>query len=457
MPQSSRTPSVSKAIRTTARQTPRDLARAEKANIARTVPTPGVPKKKFPGTKPFWEFPITQGFGPTDETLDGPYAGYPHFNKGNDYAVPENTPLTPIVPGKIVNVSDDPENSTGWGKFVWVRDSVGNIHRYNHLNSVSVKMGDTVDTETTIGLSGNTGKSTGPHVSLDISNDKGEFVDPTPFVGEVESDTTRGEVVKGRKPTTKLAGNYEQRVQQLLSEMDDIQSQLDEYEASNGQLLEYDPDRRIVGYFDESAPEDSWQVDSDGNISPPFKLDSKATALFRKQLSAKDTLTRLITARKEGAIQSGEDSAKAYLGSEKEKSGEAARAYNDYSTRLSDMSGLENQMLSRANALSDTYRQSVDDRNKTWQSISQGELPGAFRSYSSKPTSGYDYKPHVANIARSLPREAPGFRPITPDAVEPYQFPTFDDGSMQIPQGPTGMSDQERIEYYNSIRGDIGF
>ena len=212
-----------------------------------------------------------------------------------------------------------------------------------------------------------------------------------------------------------------------------------------------------MGYFDESAPKDSWQVNSDGNISPPFKLDSKATTLFRKQLSTKDSLTRLITARKEGAIQSGEDAAKAYVVSDTAKSEEVARAYNDFSTRLSDMSGIENQMLSRANMLSDTYKQSVDDRNKTWQSISQGELPGAFRSYSSKPTRGYDYKPHVASIARSLPREAPGFRPITPEAMEPYQFPTFDDGSIQIPQGPTGMSDQERIDYYNSIRGEIGF
>lgn len=53
---------------------------------------------------------------------------------------------------------------------------------YNHLTSSSVKKGDTVRVGQNIGLSGNTGNSTGPHLHFEVMVG-GKFIDPAPWIG----------------------------------------------------------------------------------------------------------------------------------------------------------------------------------------------------------------------------------------------------------------------------------
>lgn len=124
---------------------------------------------------------ITQGFGPTNEVLDGPYNGYAHFNKGYDFGV-DNQPIGANISGLVVGISNDSSNPNGWGKSVAIKDDNGNIHHYSHLSAINVGMGQSIEYGQQIGVSGNTGASTGPHLSYDVEDATGQFIDPTDFL-----------------------------------------------------------------------------------------------------------------------------------------------------------------------------------------------------------------------------------------------------------------------------------
>lgn len=125
-----------------------------------------------------WDAPITQGFGPTNEPLDGPYGGYAHFNRGLDYGAPEGTPIPANVSGTVISAQD---HGDGWGLAIRVQDAQGNIHNYGHLGAIDVKPGDKVTPGMLLGKVGNTGKSTGPHLSYDVWDSQGTPVDPSPW------------------------------------------------------------------------------------------------------------------------------------------------------------------------------------------------------------------------------------------------------------------------------------
>jgi peptidase M23-like protein len=126
-------------------------------------------------TPRFAAFPVTQGFGPTSEPLDS--GG---VNKGVDYALPPGTPVDAAVGGLVLAVGDQGD---GWGISVKVRDAEGNLHNYGHLSAVNVRAGQRVSEGTILGKSGSTGKSTGPHLSYDVADARGQYIDPAPFVG----------------------------------------------------------------------------------------------------------------------------------------------------------------------------------------------------------------------------------------------------------------------------------
>lgn len=125
---------------------------------------------------------ITQGFGPTSTKLDGPYQGYSNFNKGLDFSLPIGTPIGANVSGTVVSAGD---SGDGWGISVKIRDAEGNVHNYGHLAGVNVQPGQQVTAGTVVGASGNSGKSTGPHLSYDVRTASGEYVEPSRWVNGV--------------------------------------------------------------------------------------------------------------------------------------------------------------------------------------------------------------------------------------------------------------------------------
>ncbi|MFW6381966.1 MAG: peptidoglycan DD-metalloendopeptidase family protein [Bacillota bacterium] len=92
----------------------------------------------------------------------GPRWGSHH--DGIDYAVPIGTPVKAAGGGRIVYVGW----SSGYGKTVIIEHQQGMRTLYAHLNSFNVRNGQRVNRGQAVAGSGNTGRSTGPHVHFEV-------------------------------------------------------------------------------------------------------------------------------------------------------------------------------------------------------------------------------------------------------------------------------------------------
>lgn len=91
-----------------------------------------------------------------------------------DIAVPVGTPVKTTMDGTVVHAG---WNDQGYGNLVIVENGAYRTY-YAHLSSIPVSVGDAVKAGTTVGLSGNTGNSTGPHLHYEIRKNKVQ-TDPT--------------------------------------------------------------------------------------------------------------------------------------------------------------------------------------------------------------------------------------------------------------------------------------
>jgi murein DD-endopeptidase MepM/ murein hydrolase activator NlpD len=105
---------------------------------------------------------------PTDRTKR-------EFHKGVDVELRPNHPLTAAVDGEVIAVG----NNLPSGNFVSIKDADGNVYSYSHLNSSKVIKGQKVKRGDLIGLSGNTGRSTGPHLHFGVKDKQGNYRSPT--------------------------------------------------------------------------------------------------------------------------------------------------------------------------------------------------------------------------------------------------------------------------------------
>lgn len=100
---------------------------------------------------------------------------YPRHS-GVDYAADYGTSIHAWQDGEVIY--------SGWngnyGLFVAIQHSDNSISRYAHLSSIKVKKGEKVKSNQIIGLVGNTGRSTGPHLHFEILIN-GKFVNPLNF------------------------------------------------------------------------------------------------------------------------------------------------------------------------------------------------------------------------------------------------------------------------------------
>jgi murein DD-endopeptidase MepM/ murein hydrolase activator NlpD len=102
---------------------------------------------------------ITSGVGMRIDPIDGKLR---HHN-GIDIAIPEGTPVTPVAPGVVVYSGQRP----GYGYTVLVEHANGMITLYGHNSRLEATQGQAVERDTVIALSGNTGRSTGPHLHFE--------------------------------------------------------------------------------------------------------------------------------------------------------------------------------------------------------------------------------------------------------------------------------------------------
>ena len=94
-----------------------------------------------------------------------------------DIPRPHGTKINPIAEGKVTLAGWD----GGYGYSVIVKHTAGFTSRYAHLSKISVNEGQRVTKETTIGLVGATGFSTGSHLHLEVYVD-GSNVDPQAYL-----------------------------------------------------------------------------------------------------------------------------------------------------------------------------------------------------------------------------------------------------------------------------------
>ena len=112
---------------------------------------------------------VTSKFGARRD----PFHGRKRAHKGLDIAAPQGTPIQPIRPGTVVSAG----NRGGFGNVVVLDHGDGTTSLYAHCHELKVQKGDTVRRGDVIATVGSTGRSTGPHLHLEVHQD-GTAVDP---------------------------------------------------------------------------------------------------------------------------------------------------------------------------------------------------------------------------------------------------------------------------------------
>ena len=122
------------------------------------------------------KFRISSTFG---ERID-PFDNKRKFHRGVDMAVPEGTPVKATADGIIEKVVS---KEGGAGKFVVIIHDDEYQTLYANLSEFRVQIGQKVKKGDVIALSGNTGKSTAPHLHYEVIRN-GENVDPELYFSE---------------------------------------------------------------------------------------------------------------------------------------------------------------------------------------------------------------------------------------------------------------------------------
>jgi len=102
---------------------------------------------------------VTSRVGMRIDPIDGIWRQH----NGIDIAIPSGTPVRPVASGVVVYSG----SRSGYGNTVVVEHDNGIISLYAHNSRILVAEGDPVTSESTLALSGSTGRSTGPHLHFE--------------------------------------------------------------------------------------------------------------------------------------------------------------------------------------------------------------------------------------------------------------------------------------------------
>jgi murein DD-endopeptidase MepM/ murein hydrolase activator NlpD len=136
--------------------------------------SPQQPKDRFlnPSNGVTYSWPVsgvvTSGFG----------RRWGRLHAGIDLAAAVGTPVRASAPGIVVKS----KWSGGYGNLVEIRHADGSVTRYGHNSQLFVQEGQEVQQGDVICNSGNTGRSTGPHVHFEIRPDGKQAVNPMAFL-----------------------------------------------------------------------------------------------------------------------------------------------------------------------------------------------------------------------------------------------------------------------------------
>lgn len=110
-----------------------------------------------------------------------PLSGGARMHKGMDYAGPRGTDIYAVGGGVVSFVG----TKGGYGNVLEIDHGNGLMSRYAHLDQALVEAGKVIQKSDRVALLGNTGRSTGPHLHLEILQN-GEAIDPQTYLGLAE-------------------------------------------------------------------------------------------------------------------------------------------------------------------------------------------------------------------------------------------------------------------------------
>lgn len=124
-------------------------------------------------------YKITSPFGSLESFRNKPHSGV-------DFSMPNGTPLKSIRDGVVERVTNDGDIGNG----IIIKFNDGNTGIYGHLSDIAVKKGQSIHAGDLIGHSGNSGHVVGVnggyHLHLGIKNGEGMFVDPSPYINDIQ-------------------------------------------------------------------------------------------------------------------------------------------------------------------------------------------------------------------------------------------------------------------------------
>lgn len=112
---------------------------------------------------------VTSKFG----SRKHPVLGYTRQHQGVDFQASVGTPVWAVGDGKVTFAGWQ----GGYGKFVTVRHPNGYETAYAHLSAINVRVGQHIAQKAVVGMSGNTGLSSGPHLHFGLKLG-GTFINP---------------------------------------------------------------------------------------------------------------------------------------------------------------------------------------------------------------------------------------------------------------------------------------
>lgn len=139
---------------------------------AKVVPGSGVKKTGVPSSKGYYIQPVVPDGGRIRKTQ-----GFHTRYNAIDVGAPVGTPIRAMADGTVIVTKSPNGYNGGYGGLTIITHANGSQTLYAHQSKISVSSGERVSQGQIIGYTGNTGKSTGPHLHYEIRG-----VYPTPVL-----------------------------------------------------------------------------------------------------------------------------------------------------------------------------------------------------------------------------------------------------------------------------------
>ncbi len=133
----------------------------------------------YPSVRPVRGGWISSRFGNRTD----PFTGLKENHPGLDIAIKPGSEVSSSAAGIVKIVNNRVTTNKGYGKYVLIDHGYGYETLYGHLSKIYVKKGQKIKRWDIVGLTGNTGKSTAPHLHYAVLTD-GKAKDPLDFILE---------------------------------------------------------------------------------------------------------------------------------------------------------------------------------------------------------------------------------------------------------------------------------